>query len=66
MSAWLAVCAGLAASVTCTVRLAVPATVGVPLITPVVALRLRPAGSVPLLSDQLYGVVPPVATRLAV
>jgi hypothetical protein len=48
------------APVTRTVKLEVAAAVGVPLRTPV-ADRLRPAGSVPAETDQLYGVVPPVA-----
>ena len=50
-----------AASVTCTVNDAVPAVVGVPEITPVDATRLNPAGNVPALTLQLYGVVPPLA-----
>ena len=50
-----------AASVTCTVNDTVPAVVGVPEITPVDATRLNPAGSVPALTLQLYGVVPPLA-----
>ena len=50
-----------AASVTCTVNDAVPAAVGVPEITPVDAARLNPAGNVPALTLQLYGVVPPLA-----
>ena len=37
------------------------AAVGVPVIAPVTAFRLKPAGSVPLVMDQLYGVVPPLA-----
>jgi hypothetical protein len=48
------------APVTRTVKLEVPAAVGVPLRTPA-ADRLRPAGSAPAETDQLYGVVPPVA-----
>jgi hypothetical protein len=47
--------------VTWTVKFDVPAAVGVPLITPVEAFRLNPAGRVPAETDQLYGVVPPVA-----
>ena len=46
--------------VTWTVKLKVPAAVGVPLRTPAED-RFRPAGSVPADTDQLYGVVPPVA-----
>jgi hypothetical protein len=55
------VCMGLDESVTLKVRLAVPTAVGVPEMVPVAAARLRPAGSVPLVRDQVYGVVPPVA-----
>ena len=50
-----------AASVTCAVNDIVPAAIGVPEITPVDATRLNPAGSVPALTLQLYGVVPPLA-----
>ena len=50
-----------AASFTCTVNDTVPAVVGVPEITPVDAARLNPAGNVPALTLQLYGVVPPLA-----
>src|SRR4029077_10471185 len=55
-----------AASVTCTVNDAVPAVVGVPEITPVDATRLNPAGSVPALTLQVYGVVPPLACSVVV
>ena len=48
-----AVLAGLLESVTCTVKLEVPAAVGVPVMAPVEALRLSPAGSEPLVSDQV-------------
>ena len=54
------------ASVTCTVNDVVAAVVGVPEITPVDATRLNPAGSVPALTLQLYGAVPPLACRLLV
>jgi hypothetical protein len=50
-----------AASVTFTVNETVPAVVGVPEITPVDATRLNPAGNVPALTVQVYGVVPPLA-----
>ena len=55
-----------AASVTCAVNDMVPDVVGVPEITPVDATRLNPAGSVPALTLQLYGAVPPLACRLLV
>ena len=58
-----AVWAGLAASATLAVKLKVPLAVGVPEIRPVLAARLRPAGRLPEVIDQAYGVVPPVARR---
>ena len=54
-----------AASVTCTVKEEVPVAVGVPEITPVDVTRVRPAGNVPALRLQLYGVVPPLACNVA-
>jgi hypothetical protein len=45
---------------TWTVKLAGPAEVGVPLITPFVGDNARPAGKAPAVTDQPYGVVPPV------
>jgi hypothetical protein len=47
------VCMGLDESATLKVRLAVPAVVVVPEMVPVAAARLRPAGSVPLVMDQV-------------
>jgi hypothetical protein len=41
------------------VKLDVPVAVGVPLSVPL-ALRLMPAGRLPLLTDQVNGLVPPV------
>ena len=49
--------------VTCTVKLDVPAVVGVPLKTPAED-SVNPAGSVPEVTDQLYGGVPPVAASV--
>ena len=49
------------ASVTWKVILLVPAVVGVPLMTPVEALRERPDGRVPLV--QFSGALPPEATE---
>jgi hypothetical protein len=61
-----ALCTGLLESFTVKVSgLALAAAVGVPMIAPVDAFRLRPEGSVPEERDQVYGVVPPVATRVA-
>ena len=39
--------------------------VGVPVIAPVEEFNVRPAGSVPLVSDHIYGGVPPVAAKTA-
>ena len=41
-----------------TEKLKVPIAVGVPEITPVVSLKLKPVGSLPLDIDQVIGVVP--------
>jgi hypothetical protein len=47
------------------VKFAVPLAVGEPLMAPVDAVRDSPAGSVPELSDHVFGVVPPVDARVA-
>ena len=60
--AWVAVWP--LASVTLTVKLEVPVAVGVPVRFPS-ALRLMPAGRLPLLTDQAYGLVPPVSVRVS-
>jgi hypothetical protein len=60
----VAVFAGALESVTRTVKDTVPDAVGVPLITPPL-LTLNPAGKDPPESDQLYGVLPPVAAKVA-
>jgi hypothetical protein len=52
-----------AESVTLTVKLLVPAAVGVPEIVPFAA-SVNPAGNVPLASDHVYGGVPPEAAKL--
>src|SRR5450631_1158178 len=58
--------AGLLESVTVKVSgVAFADAVGVPLITPVVALIPIPAGNVPLVSAHVYGVLPPLATSVA-
>jgi hypothetical protein len=59
----VAVICGLLESATCTVKLDVPGPVGVPEITPPV-LKLSPGGSDPDTTDQVYGVVPPVAVSV--
>ena len=52
-------------SVTCTVKLEVPDVVGVPVIAPVLALRLSPAGRLPVVRLQVYGAMPPFAASVA-
>src|SRR5690348_11135657 len=56
-----AVAVRAAVSLTWTVKNGCPDVVGVPVIAPVVAPRVRPAGRLPPDSDQLYGLLPPVA-----
>ena len=64
---FVAVCAvGAVESVTFAVKLNDPAVVGVPEIVPVAVASVRPAGSVPELMLQLYGVVPPLACNVVV
>ena len=53
-----------AASFSCTVNDAVPAVVGVPVICPVELFSERPAGKKPKVTDHVYGVVPPLASRV--
>src|ERR1019366_3874080 len=53
------------ASTTLTVKLEVPAVVGVPEITPVEVFSVSPAGSVPEVSENLNGAVPPVTFMAA-
>ena len=40
------------------VNLNVPSTIGVPEITPVDAFKLKPVGRLPLIIDQVIGVIP--------
>jgi hypothetical protein len=58
------VCTGLPESVTLAVNLNVPAAVGVPEITPVLAMSDRPGGKEPEAIAQLYGGVPPLAVSI--
>jgi hypothetical protein len=46
--------------------LLVPAAVGVPAIAPELAVKDNPAGRVPEVTDQVYGVVPPAAASVVV
>jgi hypothetical protein len=59
-----ALCTGELESVTFTVNEAVPAVVGVPLTTPPL-LSVNPVGNAPEMTDQLYGLVPPLAAGVA-
>ena len=63
-----AVCvsAGLLESVTLNVNARLlTAAVGVPVTAPVAALRFAQDGNVPLIMDHVYGVAPPVASKVA-
>ena len=55
----------LAASVTFTVKSNGPAVVGVPVIAPEPD-NVKPGGKVPAATDQLYGVIPPLADNVCV
>ena len=60
---WVAVCCGDDESVTCTVKLKVPAACGVPEMVPEL-LIFRPSGRFPELTDQVSGAVPPAAASV--
>ena len=51
-------------SITRTVKLDVPVALGVPLITPVEAFKLSPAGSDPLIILQVFMPLPPDAASV--
>ena len=53
LSGAIAVAGGDSESLTCTVKLAVPAVIGVPEITPLLALRVKPLGKLPLMTLQV-------------
>ncbi len=59
----LAVCWVELESLTVTVMGKLPFAVGVPEMRPVLEARVSPAGRLPEVIDQVYGVVPPVAAR---
>jgi len=63
LSGWVAVLPF--ASVTFAVKENVPEVEGVPEITPEEAVKVKPAGSEPLLMLHEYGVVPPLACSVA-
>jgi hypothetical protein len=54
----------LSESLTPTVKLEVPAAVGVPEITPVLAFSANPAGKLPVLMLHVYGATPPLAANV--
>jgi hypothetical protein len=56
---------GVSESVTVTVKFTVPEAVGVPEMAPVAELSTRPAGKLPVVTAQEYGVMPPVACKVA-
>ena len=64
LKACCADCAGLLESVTCTVKLETELAVGVPEMTPVAALRLKPAGNVPLKRLHVNGPRPPLTAKV--
>src|ERR1700690_199837 len=66
LSGAVVVSVGRLASLTWTMKLKVPGTVGVPVMAPVLVLRVRPSGREPLAIDQMYGVLPPLADTFAV
>ena len=51
LSAFVVFCAGLLESLTCAVKLKVPAALGVPVIAPLFAFRFKPAGRAPATID---------------
>ena len=59
------VSAGVEESLTSKVIVALVAALGIPEITPVALASDNPVGRVPLVIDQLYGAVPPLAASVA-
>ena len=64
VSACVAVCVGVCASPTSTVKLLLPGALGVPDITPP-DVNESPPGNAPATSVQLYGATPPLAASEA-
>ena len=56
----LTLCCGFDASVAWMVMFEVPAVVGVPVTVQLFGVNVNPAGSVPTVTEQAYGAVPPV------
>src|SRR5260370_4878394 len=66
VSAAVTLCTGLLESLTLKVSAAPDtAVVGVPVMAPVAVFSDNPVGNVPLVSDQVYGVLPPDAVSVA-
>ena len=63
--ACVAVRVGCVESTTVTVKLKVPAAVGVPVIAPVEGASVRPGGRVPPETDQVNGGVPPSTVKMS-
>jgi hypothetical protein len=62
----VALCGGELKSTSLNVRgVNIPDVVGVPPITPVAEFNVKPGGSEPVFTDQVYGSVPPVAVKVA-
>jgi hypothetical protein len=60
----VAVCGVAELSVTCTVKLLLPAVVGVPATSPLVVSRVKPGGKLPALMAYVNGDVPPLGVQL--
>ena len=56
--------APVAESCTCTVKVEVPKRIGIPEIRPVLASKVKPAGSWPFITLHVNGGTPPVAFTL--
>jgi hypothetical protein len=59
-----AVAGTLSESATCTVKLLTPGCVGVPVMAPVLAFKVRPAGRLPLATLQVKGAIPFCSVRV--
>ena len=66
LSCFVAVCAvGVVESVAMTVKVVVAAVVGLPVMAPVLAFNVNPAGSAPTEMDQVTGGFPPALWSIA-
>jgi hypothetical protein len=65
LNCFVAICCGMPESVACTVKLDIPAVVGVPVIAPVAAFKVRPAGKVPTETAHDTAGVPPLDCSVA-